>query len=221
MKLFSKQLNIPADDDRFDYKEPKGLKKWWENQPREGWLKKTAQWFEFKHRRYISDPYYNCKHGISNLYNYFWVVWGDRSWDYSGTYDILGKKFELLRKTILENANHVDFERDCRDMKIAIELLKRLKDEHYEMEYFDYQKSKFEFEPIEGSTNFTLNTDIIWEKWDDFLAKYPNVVRKLNKEHGTLPEKSRLVHMVADYNQERANKLFYKLLEERLCWWWD
>ena len=60
-----------------------------------------------------------------------------------------------------------------------------------------------------------------WEKCDEYLLKYPSSVRGVIKEHGDQDDKKRLCLMVSHYNHKKANKLLFRVLEERLAFWWD
>jgi len=199
-----------------------GIPLWWYNLDYDSWQKKTVRFFKFKYRRYISDPYYDFKYGVKNLFRWFDVVWKDRNWDTeSGFYNFTQRKLELARKTFVRNDFIADVDEVNRYMTIAIELIKKMRDEFYSMEHFEYEKRKFEFVPCnDGTKNSFMNTDLIWEKWDDYLKKYPSSVRAVIKKHGEI-EKSRLVFFVAQHNEERANKLLFKILETKLRFWWD
>ena len=89
------------------------------------------------------------------------------------------------------------------------------------MECMDYWESDIVFEKIPNNSSRNL-VDIVdkWEKFDEFLTKYPSSVRAVVKEHGEQDDKNRLCLMVSYYNHEKANKLLFRILEERLAYWW-
>jgi hypothetical protein len=88
-------------------------------------------------------------------------------------------------------------------------------------EYLDYRETKFRFEPIEGDPKHKrLEIDIIWEEDDKFLSKYPSTVRKVMKDKPDL-DKSTLCLYVSQYNETKANDLLFRMLRERMGWWWD
>jgi hypothetical protein len=66
-----------------------------------------------------------------------------------------------------------------------------------------------------------INIDIKNERYDEFLSKYPSSVRGVVKEHGEQNDKQRLCLLVSYYNHKKANKLLFRILEERLTYWWD
>jgi len=220
MSFNSKQL-LPEFAEKFEPKEPSKFKIWWDSLPDEHILKEVSQSLRFKYRLYISDPWYDTKHGIRNLFRYFNVVWNDRSWDYLGVYHFTERKLELLYEALTKNPHTYQTAEICRDIKLAINLIKKVKNDEYEMEYTDYEKRKFDFEPTEDGKYYTLNSDIIWEKWDEYLNKHKSVVRRIVKKETEVPSKEDLVRMVGDYNQERAKRILFNLLRDSLHLWWD
>lgn len=90
------------------------------------------------------------------------------------------------------------------------------------MECMDYWHSDIVFEKIPDKPSHKL-VDVVdkWEKFDEFLSKYPSSVRAVIKEHGEQDDKKRLCLLVSYYNHEKANKLLFRILEERLAYWWD
>ena len=92
------------------------------------------------------------------------------------------------------------------------------------MEYFDYVETKFRFEPIEGDDEYyTMEQDVISERYDDFLKKYPSTIRKIIREKPNLDlnKKDMLCLYVSNYNQEKAHNLLHRILKERMGNWWD
>jgi hypothetical protein len=67
---------------------------------------------------------------------------------------------------------------------------------------------------------YSMEQDVISETYDDYLKKYPSSVRKVLKEKPDLNKKD-LCFYVSKHNQERAHNLLFKILKERMRWWWD
>ena len=106
-------------------------------------------------------------------------------------------------------------------MTIVLNLIERVKDEFYNTEYLDYEESEFRFEPVEDNENLcSLEVDVLSERYDEFLKKYQSSVRKVLKERPNLNKKD-LCFYVSKHNQERAHNLLFKILKERMRWWWD
>lgn len=160
--------------------------------------------------------------GVKNIFRWAPTLYKDKDWDSWYIYNILQKKIEFQRKEIVNANRHSEVHRDNRDMTIALNLLERVKDDYYGMEHVDYSKTEFDFIPVEGNTNLKeMKITVLSENYDEFLKKYPSSVRKILKEKGNDLEKDVLCVYVASYNQERARKLLFKILEQKIEKWWD
>ena len=158
----------------------------------------------------------------NNIIKWFPTIWNDRDWDDSFILKILQKKIEFQRKELVNANRHTRIEEDNRDMTLALNLLERVNEEYYQMECMDYWESDIVFEKIPNDSSHKL-IDFVdkWEKFDEFLSKYPSSVRAVIKEHGQQDDKKRLCLLVSYYNHSKANKLLFRVLEERLAFWWD
>jgi len=159
--------------------------------------------------------------GIKNIFRWIPTLYKDKDWDSWYIFTILQKKIEFQRKEIIYANRHMDVDRDNRDMTIVLNLIERVKDEYYNTEYLDYEDSKFRFEPIEGNENLKkMEINILTENYNEYLKKYPSSVRKVLKNKPNL-DKRDLCFYVAKHNQEKAHNLLFKILKERMQWWWD
>jgi len=160
--------------------------------------------------------------GVKNIFRWAPTLYKDKDWDSWYIYNILQKKIEYQRQEIINANRHTDIDRDNRDMTIALNLLERVKDDYYGMEHVDYSKTEFDFIPVEGNSNLKeMKMTVLSENYDEFLKKYPSSVRKVLKEKGNDLDKDVLCHYVAIHNQEKARKLLFKLLEQKIERWWD
>jgi chloramphenicol O-acetyltransferase len=106
-------------------------------------------------------------------------------------------------------------------MTIVLNLIERVKEEYYNTEYLDYEESKISFTPVEENPNLNqLNLTVNNESYDDFLKKYPSSVRSVLKEKDKISKRD-LCFYVSKHNQEKAHNLLFKILKERMRWWWD
>jgi hypothetical protein len=160
--------------------------------------------------------------GVKNIFRWTPTLYKDKDWDSWYIYNILQKKIEFQRKEIVNANRHSEVHRDNRDMTIVLNLLERVKDDYYGMEHVDYSKTEFDFIPVEGNSNLKeMKITVLSENYDEFLKKYPSSVRKVLKEKGNDLEKDVLCVYVGSYNQERARKLLFKILEQKIEKWWD
>ena len=159
--------------------------------------------------------------GCKNVIRWSPTIFKDRDWDSWHIYNLLQKKIEFQRQEIIYANRHTQVDRDNRDMTIALNLIERVKEEFYCMEYLDYSETKFIFDPIEGDVeHYSLEMDVISENYDEYLKKYPSSVRKVLKEKPDLNKKD-LCFWVARHNEEKAHDLLHRVLKERMRNWWD
>jgi hypothetical protein len=159
--------------------------------------------------------------GCKNIIRWVPTLYKDKDWDDWYIFTILQKKIEFQRKEIIYTNRHTQVDRDNRDMTIVLNLIERVKEEYYGTEYHDYENSKFRFEPVEGNENRrSLEIDVLSERYDEFLKKYPSSVRKVLKEKPDLNKKD-LCYYVSKHNEKKSHDLLFKILKERMRWWWD
>ena len=158
----------------------------------------------------------------NNLIKWFPTIWYDRDWDGHFILKILQKKIEFQRKELVNANRHTRIESDNRDMTLALNLLERVKEEYYSLECMDYWDSEIVFDNVPENPKLkSIEVNTTTERYDEYLSKYPSSVRALTKEHGEELDKQRLCLMVSNYNHNKANKLLFRVLEERLAYWWD
>jgi hypothetical protein len=159
--------------------------------------------------------------GIKNILRWIPTLYKDKDWDDWYIFTILQKKIEFQRKEIIYANRHMQVDRDNRDMTIVLNLIERVKEEYYGTEYLDYSETKFRFEPVEGGRElYSMEEDVISENYDAYLRKYPSSVRKVLKNKSGLDKKD-LCYYVAKHNEKKAHDLLFKILKERMRWWWD
>ena len=160
--------------------------------------------------------------GVKNIVRWIPTLYHDRDWDGSYILKILQKKIEFQRKELINANRHMDIDRDNRDMTLALNLLERVREEYYGLECMDYWDSEIVFDNVpENHVLKSIEVNTTVERYDEYLSKYPSSVRALTKKHGEELDKERLCLMVSNYNHEKANKLLFRILEERLAYWWD
>jgi hypothetical protein len=149
-------------------------------------------------------------------------LYHDRDWDGNYILKILQKKIEFQRKELVNANRHVDVDRDNRYMTLALNLLERVREEHYSLECMDYWHDTISFEDVPDNKNLkSIEIETSAERFDEYLNKYPSSVRAIIKEHGFIEDKKTLCLRVSYYNHNKANKLLFRVLEEKLAQWWD
>jgi hypothetical protein len=158
--------------------------------------------------------------GCKNIIKWTPTLFKDRDWDQYHIYTILQKKIEFQRKEIVYANRSTTVWQDNRDMTIILNLLQRVKNGFYENEHIDYYESNVEFIPVEGTNLKEMKFEVLSERYDEYLNKYKSSVRKVLKKEGEL-DKETLCILVARHNQEKARKLLFNILNERIEGWWD
>ena len=85
--------------------------------------------------------------GCKNVIRWSPTIFKDKDWDQWHIYNILQKKIEFQRQELINANRHTDINRDNRDMTIVLNLIERVNEGFYGVEYLDYSESKFRFEP--------------------------------------------------------------------------
>lgn len=182
---------------------------------------KDSAWERKSIKRYFPSFINSFFTGIKNIIRWIPTLYKDRNWDDSYIFTILQKKIELQREELVNYNRHTRIATDNRDMTIVLNLIERVKEEYYGSEYLDYEESKFRFEPINDKKEFySLEIDVLSEKYNEYLKKYPSSVREVLKKNPNLNKRD-LCFYVAQHNQEKAHNLLFRILKERMRWWWD
>ena len=160
--------------------------------------------------------------GVKNIIRWIPTIYHDRDWDGNYILKILQKKIEFQRKGLINANRHTEVERDNRYMTLALNLLERVREEHYQLECMDYWDNIISFEDVPGKPELkSIEIETKTERFDEYLNKYPSSVRAVIKERGVNDDKKTLCLLVSYYNHNKANKLLFRVLEEKLAQWWD
>lgn len=189
MKRYTK-LPIPADTA-------------WE---RKTWRSYSPRWFR---------DFYD---GITNIIRWIPTIYKDRDWDDYYILAILRKKIEHQRKYLVEANRHMDIDRDNRYMTLALNLLERMIEEHYEVERFNYMAYC-----VSEGERWVWEIDEVIEQaaMRSYLSKYPNEVRKVKKTSKNPDDAKSVAFYTSIAMQEKNNRLFWKIMHEKSPAWWD
>jgi len=196
------------------------------NQPRPNFFRRIWLWWDHDGKYY--HKYF--KQGVKNIWYWFPVIWKDRDWDGHYIFEILQHKLVAQANYIGDRDFHTRAQLDAKRMRLCVKLIKKVQEEDYTMEYMDYAKDRVWFTPCEdrpGSSQY--NSEEVWEKYDEYFAKYPLVYKKVLKGEGVFTlngrdesDMKRVIAMnIAHINQDRVKKLLFKILEENIRGWWD
>lgn len=145
--------------------------------------------------------------GIKNIIKWMPIVWKDRDWDHAYIMYALRFKIKNTADYIEKNKRYEGWERDVQKMRLCVRLFDALEQDIYELEYQDYYNSG-------------MFKEESFDKLDEYLAKYPNYVRRLN----IVPESGNNISaalLIGHYRHQRATKLLFELINRNIYFWWD
>lgn len=185
---------------------------------------KISLWWKFDGRYYHKF----LIEGVKNVIYWVPIIWKDRHWDHRYIFTILQHKLKAQSKYIGSKDRHTRAQYDSKKMNLCVNLIQKLQDDFYSMEYMDYAKDRHWFEPCEDKPGYsTWESENIWEEYDQYFRKYPNIYRRVLNGEGFAPIKGReddkhfIAMSIAHMNQDRAHKLLFKILERDIQKWWD
>ncbi len=181
-----------------------------------GIIENVEIWWNHNGRYYHKD----FIQGVKNLIKWFPTIWKDRDWDQTFIFNILIKKLEFQAKCIGGKDRHTRAKRDAEIMMTCVRLMEKVREEEYNIEYMEYEDTKFEFVETENPEFKRLKITELGENFDDYFKKYPRVYKKILNENPN-EKKSRIAHLVAHENHRRAKRILFKLMENYIDYWWD
>ena len=187
-------------------------------------IPKDTAWDRKTWRRHAPIWFKEFVDGITNIIRWMPTLYRDRDWDDFYITKMLQKKIEFQREYLVKHNRHLSIPQDNRDMTWVLNLIERKHEDYYSLEKYDYEDSEFVFTPCIDKPDYsTIETKVNSENWDEYLAKYKGAVRRVKKLYSDkdLSDKRDLTHYVGRYNQERAEKLLWKIMAERSARWWD
>lgn len=171
---------------------------------------------------------------IKNIFRWLPIIWKDKDWDQSYIYKILKFKLENQSKYIIKNNRYTLSQRDAEIINICVNLIDKVNVDFYSNEYLDYIDSEIYFAPIDDeSGNSTMEEKINSESFDDYFIKYKATYNKIlnDKKYqifdldlddiSDIDKKQRIAMNISLYNQNKARKMLFRLMEENIERWWD
>jgi hypothetical protein len=183
----------------------------------------TTAWERNNWLRYVPTWLKEFIRGVRNIIRWMPTIYKDRHWDHAFITDIIQKKLEFTRKELVTANRFVGVESVNKEITLALNLLERIKHGYYETEMFDYIIKSYDFVSIDGTGDYlTMQDTLIEEHLDDYLAKYKRTAKKLRKKYKLkASETERLAYKVSSYNQDKCERIFWKLMHYKLNHWWD
>lgn len=194
-----------------------------ENKYKQLEIPKDSAWGKKTWKTYSPVWLKNIITGIHNILKWMPTIYKDRDWDHWYIYEVIKKKLYFQRKYLVKHNRHTSVPEINKYITICLNLIDRIQEDYYDLEYFDYHHSEYEFIPTDDTREyFEMKSTNVWEKYDDYFQKYPNVARRLLKQNTELhDDKQRLAMRISSENDERCRKLLFKILHEKIEGFWD
>jgi hypothetical protein len=174
--------------------------------------------------RYYTPIWFNeIVKGISNLIKWAPTIYKDRDWDSHHIFEMLKFKLIQQRKEIVGANRHTTVWQTNRDITHCLNLIERIQEETYNLEYFDYVRERVWWSD-NGDDTSTYNSEILDENFAGYFLKYQNQTRRLLKKDPELAleeNKMRLALYLGHLNQKRCQALLFNIMNERVTHWWD
>ena len=168
----------------------------------DGW--KLCLWRFFSN---LTSPFRIFFASIERLFIWFPVIWKDRDWDYHYLYEVLKKKIELMSNFEKKYAWAGKAEEVAKQMDEAVRLIDKVNDDCIEEALEPFYKVYPNFE-----------SEMLFEDSKD-NPKFKTINFKYDSE-----EQEKLYHECiskSDEIRERYKKQLFKLLKDKIDWWWD
>lgn len=183
------------------------------------WYWKLYRWCKwnlpYQHKYFI--------YGVKNLWKWLPIIWKDRDWDDFYIFEILKHKIKNTADYTEKKQRFLDWKDDVRYMRICVKLIDRIQDEYYISEMHEYWETNMRMEPMEDGTRL-LEFDDVRVDLDRYLSKYPNDKRRTlkSKRADNIGDSDKsLAIMVSYMRHERARKLLFDILQDKIERWWD
>lgn len=165
----------------------------------------------------IRIKYWELKNSIKSLWKWIPVVWYDRDYDHTFILKILKHKLTFVYKLHEKNQRYEGWENNVKYMKICIKLIDIINDEKYIYdEMYPYLKNKYG----ESHFRFIPTQSENCENCSELLIEHDNINNGLFTQEEYDEEYDKLSKFYHN-KQEKAKKLLYKILLNKLEQWWD
>lgn len=155
---------------------------------------------------------------LKRVWDFLPHIWRGYDFDYRYAIDIF--KYQLERTADFmasDKAMTVDADVRAKRIRTAIELLDKVYDGEYGMEYMDQLESKY------GRSNFEF---VEIDELDKKGNPYCKMLERYEKDY-TVPElleiekEKKYLMNLSSKKQERAHRLLWKYIEHNIQYWWD
>lgn len=180
-------------------------------------LSKTRHFFLYNVFRHFRRLYGR----VLNLIRWFPIIWKDHDWDSTYIFEILKFKLSNQARYIGANNRHTRAKEDARNMTICVNLIEKIQNDYYDIEFYDYYITELDFVPDKINPQYyKIEETIIENNLSEYFKKYRRVYNQVVSE-GIYTDDKRIAMEISYRNHSRAKKLLFKIMEENIERWWD
>ncbi len=155
---------------------------------------------------------------IKRVIDFLPIIWKGYDFDYHSSIELF--KYQLKRTAkYLESDKAYTVEAKTNATKIwtAVELMEKVYDEDYAVEYFDIIRKKY------GKSNFSfVETGEFDKKGDPYYTMEESYENNYTEaELQLISDEKTALHFEGRAKQKRAHKLLWSYIEHNILKWWD
>ena len=186
-------------------------------------IPEDSAWGRKTIRKYLPIWLKEILDGIKNIFIWIPTLYKDKNWDDNYIFEILKFKLIQQRNYLVKANRHTSVPILNKDITLCLNLIERIKEDYYGLEYMDYHESNYNWNPSKEHPDYKeLDIVPVWEKYDDYFNKHKCSFKKVLKENEDLSSnKDRLAMKLADFNQRRCQKILFEKLNSKINHWWD
>jgi len=142
------------------------------------------------------------------------------------------------RNYLVSHNRQTNIEHDNFWMTVCLNLIERIQESHYELEYSDYKDDNISFvltdsvSKYDGQELFEMKSECTRDNTLEYINKYPldrdvTLKSELSKDRDLYDyltnQESRftLSLLMSSYRQQKAIDLLFKILSKKITHWWD
>lgn len=161
---------------------------------------------------------------VKRVIGFIPVIWKGYDWDYGSALDVFEHQLKRTADYLeSDKAQTLDAKINAAKIWTAIELMEKVYNEDYALEYFEVMENKYglsSFDFVETGEKdmigiFDENQNPLYTMEESYENNYTEEELKLIRE-----EKSAL-HLECMAKQKRAHKLLWSYIEHNILKWWD
>jgi hypothetical protein len=155
---------------------------------------------------------------VKRVIDFLPLVWKGYDWDYHYAVELFQHQLKRMADHIgSDKAWALEHKQTASRIRTAVELMQKIYDEEYVMEYYDIMEEKY------GKTSFEcIETGKFDDKGDPYYTMeiyYENYYTE--EELQLIAEERRQLVLECRDKQKRAHKLLWDFVEHNIQRWWD